>query len=236
MKKSLFVAVSTLLVFSSCSTPAVVQNNNSSSQAVSTTVETQKTQQTAESNSAVKTYKDDTNGITFDYPSNLSAKRSGDRIVVLHTIPFKHSPPCDFIGGGTELTELTDFDLSLEVYKKSLKDTAVDSQDASFAADNMSGNEMKLSEGFIDSFEAGTLQGYRLTQGVEGCGQYVYYFPMGDKATLVVTRAFVPELNSAISEDVRGKAEKLADVILPKESDRIFSDILNSFKYVPSKD
>lgn len=232
MKKTLFAAMGTLLVVSACSNGGVVP---SPTPTPSVPVKTQQTQQPTQASTDMKKYTDDTNGITFDYPSSLSVNRSGDRVVVLHTVPFKHSPPCDFIGTGKELTELTDFDVSLEVYKKSLKDTAADTQDASFAADNMTGEEMKISEGFIEAFNVGDLKGYKLTQGVEGCGQYVYYFPIQKDVTLVVTRAFVPELNSAISEDVRGKAVKLKNVILSKESDAILNSMLESFHYAPAK-
>jgi hypothetical protein len=230
MKKNPLLALSMLFLVSACSNGAV------SNQISSTQVITQQSEQSTQALlPGLKSYVDDSNGITFDYPSNIQVQRSGDSIVAKHSVPFVHSAPCDFIGTGKELTELSDFDVSFEVYNKSLRDTAIDSQDASFAVDNMSGDEMKLSEGFIDSITVEGLKGYKLTQGVEGCGQYVYYFPLGNDATLVVSRAFVPELNSSISEDIRLKAEKLPNVILSQKSDEIFESILRSFRYIPAQ-
>jgi len=233
MKKSLFVGLGVLLMLSACTTAPVTSNNSSTSTNPTPTpipAPTQQTQQPVVSQeSGTKTYKDDS-GFSFDYPSSLSVNKVGDKVVAMHTVPFQHSPPCDFVGNGKELTELTDFNVSLEVYKKSLKETVTETQDENFVHDNMVGDTMKVSEGFIDAYTAGSLKGYKLTLGVEGCGQYVYYFPLkNDTETLVVVRAFVPELNSAISDEMRTKAEKLPGVILPKENENIFSDLLNSF-------
>ena len=86
----------------------------------------------------------------------------------------------------------------------------------------------KLEPGFIDVINIGSLEGYRITQGVEGCGEYTYYFPITTEVTLVVVRYFITELNP-ITVDYE-KFLNLPDVISPIKEEKLFNQILSTFQ------
>lgn len=218
MKKILAIALGSLLILSACSK-------------VPDSTKTDSTAGTAEATVGVFAYNDPTTGISFQYPTKLSSQKDGQKVLLTHGVPFQHQDPCDFKGDGTQLAKLTDFNVSLEVMEKSLKDTVKATQAPSFMQSYFLGKNLKLSEGFIDADTQGALTGYRIMQGVEGCGFFKYYYPLGTAATLVVTRAYVTELSSSIDAGTRAKAEGLANVMLPAEEQKVFGEVMKSFVY-----
>jgi hypothetical protein len=59
------------------------------------------------------TYTD--NSITFRYPKKITLRKTKGRIVLTHSIKFKHADPCDFAGDKDDLNTLIDFRVSLEI-------------------------------------------------------------------------------------------------------------------------
>ncbi len=74
------------------------------------------------------------------------------------------------------------------------------------------------------------MQGFRISQGVEGCGRYTYYFILNQEHTLVATRAFITELNSIIRTYKENL--KLPGVIPPEKEEQLFNQILSTFKFL----
>jgi hypothetical protein len=83
--------------------------------------------------------------------------------------------------------------------------------------------------GFIDEFELGSLKGYRITSGAEGCGWYQYYFPLSSKNTLLVTRNFITEFKPIIKD--HKKYLELPGIIPPDKEEKLFKQILSNIRF-----
>ena len=168
------------------------------------------------------------NSLEFEYPNNIiSVVKNGDKVSLSHSLSYKHNDFCDMKGSGTVLNRFTDFNVSLRVVEKGMKGALEETQ-GWLAKDYFANGAFKLSPGFVDSFKVGPLKGYQITSGVEGCGNYTYYFPLSSIKTLVVVRALVPELNS-INADNKTYLN-LPGVIIPDQESELFTKILSSLK------
>ncbi len=177
-------------------------------------------------NSGMKKYID--SSMEFEYPDNLiSVTKNGDEVNLGHSIDYKHGDFCDMKGDGTVLDKFTDFNVSLRVVNKNIKET-LDETQGFLAKDIFANGAFKLSPGRVDTFDVGSLKGHQITSGVEGCGAYTYYFSITSTKTLVVARSFVPEL-SPINADNKTYLG-LAGVILPDQEVELFTKILTSLK------
>ena len=165
----------------------------------------------------------------FEYPSLISAKQEGEIITLNHSIVYKHTNPCDFKGDALPLENFSDFGVSFIVSNKNLKDAVQTNEGSDYVVKNFfENNTLKLSEGFIDSFNAGSLNGFQITSGAEGCGRYTYYFPMSSTKTLVVNRSFISEFNP-INGDYQTYLN-LSGIIPPNQEKEFFVKILSSLK------
>ena len=77
-------------------------------------------------------------------------------------------------------------------------------------------------------FFVGALVGFRITNGVEGCGRLSYYFPDWGTKTLVVNRALITEFNPIVAH--YQTYLQLPGIIPPDEEQKLFVTILSSFR------
>lgn len=173
-------------------------------------------------------------GFNFDYPENLSVSKDGLYIALSHSVAQQVPNLCDFVGEGPEyLDKLTDLSVSMKLTNKDLTGAIDEDQGSSYiTAEFFENNKLKNEEdyyegGYIMPFTAGSLKGYQLTQGAEGCGRYTYYFPVSEKNTLVVRRAFIPELSVSLDKE---KYLTLPNIISPEKETEYFSAMLSSLE------
>ena len=178
-------------------------------------------------NSNLRNYKSEKYGFAIKYPKNLTLSEENNGIILTHSIVYRHSDPCNFKGDSLILEELTDFHVSFEVFQKNLLETVIENESSAFAQENLIGNNLKISPGFIDEYRAGDLTGYQITRGVEGCGEYTYYFPLDSSQTLLIRRAFIAEFSPIIADSQKYLA--LPGIISPTMEktmlDQIFSNL-----------
>lgn len=159
-----------------------------------------------------KTYANKKYAFEFKYPSVLSETQKGETVTLSHSIPYKHPDPCDFKGDEKTnrpkmLDRLTDFDISFSVVNQNLKDLVQSTDYPGW--EYVSKNPYML----------GSLNGFKVSQSIEGCGKDVYYFTLSATKTLVVNRTLT-EFNQGISI--------LPGVITPRQSDDFFERIVTT--------
>jgi hypothetical protein len=170
-------------------------------------------------------------GFEVVYPEDIiTLSREGKKVVMTHSIPFEHPDPCDFRGDAPPLKELTDFKVSIEVVNKNLRDTVIANESNYLVSNFLLDNKLKITPNFIDEISIGLLKGYRITSGVEGCGQYTYYFPLSPQNTLVVVRSFITELQPIVAD--YEKYLELPGIIPPSEEEKLFYQILSTFSFL----
>lgn len=178
-----------------------------------------------------QTYKNEKSAFELKYPEELiTVSQEGNKILMIHSISYEHPDPCEFRDNISSLKDLTDFKVNLEVFGKNLKETVVANGSDYLLESFLSDNELKIQPNFIDEANLGSLKGYRVTQGVEGCGQYEYYFPLNSEKTLVVIRSFITEFKPIVAD--YEKYLNLPGIISPSEEEKLFKQILSSFKFL----
>jgi hypothetical protein len=174
-------------------------------------------------------YKNETLKIQFEYPKKIvSLLEQQNKIFLNHSVVFEHNNPCDFKGDGLKLKELADFRVNLELFKGDLEAAVKNQESEDFVSNYLSEKKLKLEQGFIDEIAIGGLKGYIVTQGIEGCGQYTYYFPLNSENTLIIWRSFVPELQPII-EDYQ-KNLQIPGIISPDQEEILFRQIFSTFQ------
>jgi len=242
MKKYIVIIVILFLVISftlpgcvnkTAGTNAIVTGTtieNTTHETISETTETTPNTTASQSSSSetgdLKVYNGSSFG--FEYPKIISLSQQGEKILLTHSINYQHPDPCDFKGDAPQLDKLTDFNVSLVVSNKNLKDTIDANESSDMIKNSFKGDTVELSPGVIDSFNAGSLTGYRITAGIEGCGMYTYYFSIAQDKTLAVTRSFISEF-LPINADSK-KYLSLPGIITPAQEEEFFNKILASFK------
>lgn len=177
--------------------------------------ETTQTAQTLETvNPGWKKYSD--SSLSFEYPVLLSEKKEGETVSLTHSIDYKHPNSCDFKGDAPPLEKLTDFNISFKIVNQNLKSYVESSNHPGW--DYVSQNPFTL----------GSFSGFKVSPGVEGCGQHLYYLTISPSKTLVITRPFVSELNS-INGDYQ-KYLNLPGIIPPTQAEEFFTKIISSLK------
>lgn len=162
-----------------------------------------------------KEYSD--NSLSFEYSNVLSLRQDGERVTLSHSVAYKHGSPCDFKGDAPPLKMLTDFSVSFQVVDKSPKDYVQSSgwPDWEYVSKN--------------PFKQAAFSGFKISSGVEGCGQDIYYLVISPNKTLVITRPFVSEFNS-VNGDYQTYLN-LPGVISPNQGEEFFTKILSSVRF-----
>ncbi len=169
-------------------------------------------------------------GVSFSYPKILSASTTENTVTIHHSVPFTHHDYCDFKGEiDTTIDNLSDFNVSFHTEDLSLIQT-MKKLSSYIPQENFVNDTIVVSPGFIDSFSVGKLNGYKIFEGAEGCGQTTYYFPVSNSKTLVVKEALVTVFTGAIDTENMSKALAVPRVINKQKSEEILNSILNTIK------
>ena len=164
----------------------------------------------------------------FEYPDNFVVRDNEESVTLNHGVPYTHNDVCDFRGDSSPLNEVIDFNATLQVFNKDVESTV---EATYFSPDDVIENgEFKLSPGFVDVYSVGSLNGHRFRIGAEGCGINRYYFPLGNSHTLVVTQSVSPERTPLILD--YKKYLDLPGILSPEEEDKMFDQILSTFKFI----
>lgn len=151
-------------------------------------------------------------GFEVVIPDPIVGLKSDAGIVLRHAVPYRHTDPCNR-REVTTLSELTDFYVRLEVLPLGFEDA-------------------RLTVGPFGPEDTGAvfgpLTGGGISYGAEGCGQDVYLFPLSPQKTLWVVRKWVAEFSPIIVDYEKHLA--LPGIIPPEEADRLFEEILSSFR------
>ena len=209
MNKFLLIIVAGLLVIGGA---WLIKNNN-------------KTQ----SDENIKTYKNLGLGITFNYPKYLTASTTDGVIVLHHDIAFENNGDCDMMGDENTYPRLTDFKVTIQKINKNLVST-MKAVSPYIPQENFVNDEVVVSPGFIDAFEVGTLRGYAIYEGAEGCGQTTYYFPIKSDETLVINKASIQVLSGVTGKEKQDMVLAIPEVISKEKSEEIFISILKTLE------
>ena len=147
-----------------------------------------------------------------------------------HSIPLEHPDPCDFRGDAPPLSTLTDFEVSIEVVSQSLREAIIANESDYLVSKFLIDDKLQIEPGFIDEVSVGSLQGYRITSGVEGCGEYTYYLPFTSRKVLIVKRSFIPEFKPIIAN--YEEYLKVPGIIPPDREEELFNSILSTFRFL----
>lgn len=178
--------------------------------------------------STTSTYRNSTNGLSFVYPKILTAKTENGIATLTHSVPFEHHDYCDFKGEATTtIPTLTDFRVRFYVVEKNIIST-VKQESPYIPAENFVNDTIVPSPGFIDTIEIGTLKGYKIFEGAEGCGHTIHYFEIESDKTLVVVQDFITIFSGAIDIEQGKKALLVPGVISREKEMEIFESILKT--------
>jgi hypothetical protein len=177
-------------------------------------------------------YTDREQGFELRYPDSLlSVTKIGRTVLFEHAIPFEHVDPCDFDDDVATLSNLVDFSVAIELWRQGLGET-VESTATDFVTTRfLKDGKLQVNPGFIDEVCIGARDGFRVTSGVEGCGQSEYYIPIDSCVTLYVRRKFITEFDPILRDYERHLA--LPGIIAPKKEGEILEEMIASFDLLP---
>ena len=181
-------------------------------------------------NGETVSYKNEFLGISFKYPRILEVTEKNKTISVHHEVLFTHHDFCDFKGEvDTTIDIMPDFHLDMYLVSKNLVGT-MKQESLYIPEENFVNGAVVLSPGFIDTTEFGTLKGFAIFEGAEGCGQTTYYFVVNGSKTLVVKQKLITIFTGAIDVEQKDKAEAVIGVINKEKESFILNNILESLR------
>ena len=146
-----------------------------------------------------------------------------------HDIPYANTGACDMMGDNKTYDRLTDFEMTVQIVNKNLTGT-VKSLSPYIPQENFVNDELVASPGFIDPYTIGALSGFAIYEGVEGCGQTTYYFPVASDQTLVVTNASIQALSGARLPEKVAEVLIVPGAISREKNQQIFESVMKSLK------
>ncbi len=165
--------------------------------------------------------------MTFTYPAFLYKETKEGIVSLHHDIPYKNTGACDMIGDEKTYDTLTDFHVTLRIASTSLVKT-VRQMSSYIPEENFDGDVLKVNPGFIDSFEAGSLNGFAIYEGAEGCGMTTHYFPLPGNRTLIIQKESIQALSGVRGETLIKEILAVPGAISKEESEMMFMSIVNS--------
>jgi len=174
---------------------------------------------------------DDVAGYSFHYPTRLDFSTDGTTALLRHEIAYEHPDPCDFRGDGIAIPSIVDFEVTMEMLEKSLRDAVIEKEGSDYVSQEYMNGDTFIVGGSspVAAVNFRGLEGYQITSGVEGCGRYTYYFLSPSGRTFFVQRRFVPEF-SALSP----YAEQLRDlpgIIPPEQEELLFQRLMSTVSF-----
>ena len=161
--------------------------------------------------------------LTFNYPKILALTETKNGVALKHSIPDEHDDPCN-MKGNTLLHEFTDFDLTLDLIDLSLVETA--RQEVKIFEEDIQGDTLIETKGWIDSIKIGTFEGFQITSSSEYCGGNYYLFSISKNQTALIYRKLITEWTFEPTE----KYSSNPDVITQNEEALYFEQIIKSLK------
>lgn len=181
-------------------------------------------------NTTTSTHTNAQSGISFTYPKILTVTDTQGTTTVHHEVVFTHHDYCDFKGEiDTTIPTLTDFHLIMHVANTPLIET-MNALSPYIPEENFVDGQVVPSPGFIDPVTYGSLSGFAIFEGAEGCGHTVYYFPVTPAKTLVITQEFVTVFSGSIALDEKDRAEVIPGVINKARETEIVQGILGNLR------
>jgi len=177
-----------------------------------------------------QTYRNEEFGYELKYPQNFMLKDEAEQVTISHGVPYTHNDTCDMSGETLILNEVVDFNATIQVFNGNLE-SAVNAT-YTFSDDILENGQFKLSPSFVDAYSVASLNGHRVNIGVEGCGVNIYYFPLDVFRTLVINQEFSPSRTPLILD--YEKFLSLPGIISPEDEEKIFDQILSTFKFIES--
>lgn len=163
-------------------------------------------------------------------PDSIEVIESTESTTLKHSILYEHDNPCFFSECETPiLNELTDFLVSIKIYNRNLQETALINENDYVISNFLCAKDgFEQERGFIEEVSIGSLNGFRISESIEGCGEYRYYFPIDSNNTLFITRRLISELTGIFP----GKEEYLAlpEIIPPENEESLFNQIISSLE------
>ncbi len=178
---------------------------------------------------SLKTYSSNRFELEFKYPKEISVSENNKEITLNHSIPYENYG-CDMSGDGVSYERLNDFNVTIKVLNKSIYDS-IKLESPYIQEENFINGKLVINPGYIDSYEVGSVNGYSIYIGAEGCGNTTYYLPISDLKTLVVRKDQVQELSGVLIAEVKEKVLAIPGVISSEKADEILKQILSSIKF-----
>lgn len=168
------------------------------------------------SNSSIEgwqTYTNQEYGYSFKYPTNLTLYDKNNIITLNHSIPYVNSGDCDMSGGIQQYDNLNDFNVTFKIKLS---------------------KEIELPPYYDGDYKSGILNGKWYWEGIEGCGEIKYYFPIANGKTLLVSKDLVQAYSGISTVWDMDKILNTPGVITYEESEKIFDQILSTFNFTDS--
>lgn len=185
----------------------------------------QRTQPKTQQETGYKEYSD--SNFYFKYPKEISLINEDQKVRMFHDIPFENTGACDMVGEEIVYSRLDDFGMEIERFNTPLEET-VRTLSAYIPEENFVNGKLVESPGFIDKVTVGPFSGFAIYEGVEGCGHIIYYFPIGDTQTLVITHDSIQALSGVKGPETVNEILKIPGAISKEKSDEIFNGIVSS--------
>lgn len=177
------------------------------------------------SSSDWKTYTNIQYGFEFVYPNVLTLKNITNGFSLSHSVPFKHTNPCD-LKNGASIDAINDFGLTGTVADGKIEEAIRSANYYGVTFDSNGRPVIDINSG-VKEFNIGKASGYLYSMGVEGCGVDVYYLSLKNDSTLILRNSWVGEF----SNSSKGEYDNIAGIILPEKRIEYFNKILSTFKF-----
>lgn len=166
-------------------------------------------------------------GISFTYPSSLTADTAAGVVLLHHDIPYENAGACDMMGDDKKYDRLTDFEMKIQIVDGNISET-VRTLSPYIPEENYVNGELVASPGFIDPSAIGRFSGFAIYEGAEGCGHTRYYFRLPGDRTLVLTNASIQALSGAIVPEKVAEVLAVPGVISREKNMEIFESVVES--------
>ncbi len=175
-------------------------------------------------------HSDSNGGFTFDYPEDLfTITTDSVKVILTHSVPHAYSDPCDFRDDAATLTALVDFEVTVSVVSQPVR-SAIRRHEVGFQiTDHLTEDGETLQPGYVDPVSIGARNGYRITHGVEGCGNYSYYLQEDSTRTIRLTRKIITEFRTDILTNADA-FRAIPGIISPDTEDLLFRQLVASIR------